>query len=580
MLIQESIKKSQRKLNSETENFDTRSNLSLGNSVVKAELNRKKIDNIEYDNVAALDLDKQYFQRRIAAEMSHLHESPDNEVLLLRVGDIYASNGKPDKAKQFYLKAFKINTNNAVIARKLAEIYLMKNKPDKADQLLDMIQEDGDSYLTHIHLIAKMIREDYEGATRIGSKINQDVANYYEVVNTLGLIDVSQGNFSDAKIRFEKSIQLNPAYAPAKSNLALVYQGQGDELKAEEIFREVIDEHPTFVNAYHNMFNLLIAKDKLEDALELMLSIRHLATPLNEIQFRIAWTQMTLGRFKDAINEYSLVLEQLPGNPATLNNIGHCYASLGDNSKAYSNFKQAVRPKKGVILGVAYRNFMILSDRVGKIEDSRRIADDILRVYPDDVAALVYRGDRFAHEEKWERAKNDLERAYKEKPPLISLYLNLSLVYADVYPDYEKGLEVCKYVLDNAEKIDRYEEIFNNLIHLKLVNGKTDTEEYTKLLSHQNPVSLSTLALAELVKDNYDNAAALYDDAISFARESFKDKVIQRKNYDLGTYLLEKADNARAIEFLKAAANNKLNGFKYIRDNAKLAIQSIESVEA
>lgn len=189
---------------------------------------------------------------------------------------------------------------------------------------------------------------------------------------------------------------------------------------------------------------------------------------------------------------------------------------------------------------------------------------------------LVYRGDKYANDEKWHKALIDLEKAYLSKPPLISLYVNLSLIYADVFPDFEKGLEVCKYVLENSNHIDRFEEIYNNYVHLCLVNGKENAEEYTEFLNEDNSISLSTLALYELTKGNISSAVKKYDKAIKLAKESFKDKVIQRKFYDLGMYYYSQGLKNECVENLKSASSSKINGFLYVNDNANTIIESLE----
>lgn len=577
MLLQEAKQNTSQKMNSESEQFDSRPKIALSNGTVKAEINDGSFDLVEYDSNASFDKSREYFEYRIERERRKLKESPNNIISLLRVGDIYAANSKTDKAKNYYNRAFRLNTDNPLAIKKLVEIYLIKGDPKKASEILNFAGLSNNNGLLHVQVVVEMILQNYTKAIEVGKKIPTDAKDYFEVLNTLGIIHVSKGDVKKAKDYFLQSIKNNSNYSPAKSNLALALETLGDSKSAEVYFREAISDNPSFISAYHNLFNLFVKEERIEEAYELMKSIRHLSKPDNEIQFRIAWSLMKLSRFHEAISEYNKVLELLPDNPATLNNLGHCYASLGDIKLAYGFFKRAIKPVRGRVLEAPYRNFMILSEKVGRIEDSRRIADDLLAAFPDDADALVYRGDRYVNEEKWDKALKDLEAAYKKKPRLSTLYMNLSLIYADVYPNYEKGMEVCEFVLHHAEEIDSYQAIYNNYAHLHLVNGNTDIESLIAHLNEKHPVSLCTLALFDLLKGNEKQAIAKYKDSIELSRNTLKDRVVQRMNFDLGAYYLEKSDNLTAKGYLSDAVDKSPKGYEYVRDNAKMLLKSLDS---
>lgn len=565
---------------SESTKFDDRNNFALSGGFLKPELKNNSLHYVEYKKLASLDTDKHYFQRRVEDELQLLHDNPKNEKLLLRVGDIYLANNKLDKAKIYYNRAFTSNMSSLTAAKRLVEIFLAKGKPEKADGVLELVQSKLDSSMLHLHAVIKLVQSKYGDAEMLAGQVPTTASNYYEAVNSLGLAKLNKSEYAEARKCFEKSINANKNYAPAKSNLALSLQKMGRIKESIKQYRLTIEQHHDYVVAYHNLFNLYVSKKKIQEAYQLMDSARDLVTPNNEIQFRIAWSLMELGRFDEAIEEYKKLLKLLPENSSTLNNIGHCYFKKGNDEQAYLYFDRATKASiRGDVVSVLpYRNLMIASERVRKISVTRQIATDLLKRFPDDLFALVVKGEELVDKEKWAQAYRTLLKAYEYKPDLVGLYTCLSLIYADIYPDYEKGKEVCEFAL--RSDMERRGEVINNLIHLHLVNGNvSEAEPLIKYLNTENPISLSTVALYHLQKGEIEKAKEMYDDAAKLAAKSFVTKVLQRKYYDVALYYMSEGDNEMAIENFERCLSEGTKGFQFITEKAKDFLNSLKATE-
>ena len=73
---------------------------------------------------------------------------------------------------------------------------------------------------------------------------------------------MEQKRFDDAKKDFEKTLEINPNYAPAASNLSAIYIKQKDYKKAQEMADKAIKNDPNYGNAYLNRGN---AREMLRD---------------------------------------------------------------------------------------------------------------------------------------------------------------------------------------------------------------------------------------------------------------------------------------------------------------------------
>ena len=91
--------------------------------------------------------------------------------------------------------------------------------------------------------------------------ILKDQPNNYEAILKLGLIEVSESNFLDAKKKFEKLIKINNKRYEAHLNLSNILSLEGNINKANDIlenFLKNVEENLAIINTIG--INLLNAK--------------------------------------------------------------------------------------------------------------------------------------------------------------------------------------------------------------------------------------------------------------------------------------------------------------------------------
>ena len=71
----------------------------------------------------------------------------------------------------------------------------------------------------------------------------------------LGLMYAAQHDIKNAEEAFGKAISYNPELIQAKYNLALIYENSNKE-KAKELYMEVLEQDPTFVEAKNALTDL------------------------------------------------------------------------------------------------------------------------------------------------------------------------------------------------------------------------------------------------------------------------------------------------------------------------------------
>ena len=82
----------------------------------------------------------------------------------------------------------------------------------------------------------------------------------------LGNLAVNQKRGEEAISHFQKSIGIDDQFFPAKVNLAILYNSQGDNARAETLLREVMTQNPESYETAYSLGLLLAEMGKVEDS--------------------------------------------------------------------------------------------------------------------------------------------------------------------------------------------------------------------------------------------------------------------------------------------------------------------------
>lgn len=155
----------------------------------------------------------------------------------------------------------------------------------------------------------------------------------------------ADGYFKDGKAAqalkyYNRAIELNPDNLEAYASRGSVHFFQGHYDLAEADFVHVLKVNPYQADAYTAYASTLAAKGDYQNALEIL----NLAIRLNqrkpEIFFSRAGVNFMLGRYQEAIIDYTSVLNLYPAGDV-YNARGAVYLKMGENEKAQADFDTA-----------------------------------------------------------------------------------------------------------------------------------------------------------------------------------------------------------------------------------------------
>jgi protein O-mannosyl-transferase len=120
-------------------------------------------------------------------------------------------------------------------------------------------------YIIVVLLMGRNVMRQFDwkdGLTLYGSDV-RFAQQSFDLENNYGVELMRAGRADEAKIHFERSMELSPYWWTPPNNLGVVYQRQGDLEKAKELYRLAISNGDYFL-AYENLAAILVQEDDPE----------------------------------------------------------------------------------------------------------------------------------------------------------------------------------------------------------------------------------------------------------------------------------------------------------------------------
>jgi len=161
-------------------------------------------------------------------EKRSVHELPSGTAELVVSAKRHFANREYDAAEADYRHILERDQNNGLVLANLATIELQQDKLADAEKHITaaLVQSPEDAYNLSTLGYLKFRQEKYDEALDILSRAAKADPNSPEIQNYLGVTLSHKGQRVQAETALRKAIQINPEYASAHNNLAVVYLNQ------------------------------------------------------------------------------------------------------------------------------------------------------------------------------------------------------------------------------------------------------------------------------------------------------------------------------------------------------------------
>jgi tetratricopeptide (TPR) repeat protein len=226
-----------------------------------------------------------------------------------------------NKAIQYYQQALKLAPNSGLIFEELANLYIETNRlADAEAQAQDMLKQDPDNPGAHRmlgrvytkiagaqqgHVDESYLRKAVEQYQWITGKNPKDAESWV----MLGKLQSFSNNPAEAEKAFNSALAANPDDEEALAGLATLYNEMGDNNKAVEKLKTLVDKNPNertlaiLAQQYEQMEDFKDAADALKKAVAM-------APDDDRLQGELAQVLSQAGRYDEALAIYKQLAGQ------------------------------------------------------------------------------------------------------------------------------------------------------------------------------------------------------------------------------------------------------------------------------
>ncbi|HEX7723198.1 MAG TPA: tetratricopeptide repeat protein [Pyrinomonadaceae bacterium] len=154
-----------------------------------------------------------------------------------------------------------------------------------------------------------------------------------------------------ARVAFKQNLEaatINPRDSSAHYNLALIHQQRGEFSEARERFQRAIDIDTDELDAHYQLGRIARAQGRLPEAIASFEQVvqRDQFHAQNEIWREIGATYIAAGQYSDARDALEKFLDRRTSDPQGLYLMGRAHAGLGDNQEAASSMQACIEAVK------------------------------------------------------------------------------------------------------------------------------------------------------------------------------------------------------------------------------------------
>src|SRR5581483_1226741 len=347
----------------------------------------------------------------------------------------------------------------------------------ETQKAISLAPNDPESYLNLALL--QMRTSQFDGAEANFKKAVQLEPHALNAQLALGAFYQARGRFPEAEQQFRETIQIAPSNADPRAALARLYMVEGKKTEAEEFLKQskrdladnavgyrmlgdfyfangdidkataeyssVFKDHPKDTQVKKNYIQLLILKNRLDEARKLNDEIlKGNANDEEALDYR-GQIQLRDGHAYDASQTLQSILKNDPDNGVVHYHLGSAFNELGDLARAEDEWRNAVRLRPE--LTEAHRALAAVALRKGEMDLLVQSANEIISRQPASPDGYALRAVAFVNRKDFSKAEDDVRKAMEVAPqnPLGYVQMgNVKLVekqYTEAQKWYQQGLD-------------------------------------------------------------------------------------------------------------------------------------------
>ena len=372
---------------------------------------------------------------------------------------------QPNNA-EVYVAVANYNAGNNNMGGALAAMQkALQLDPNRQDSYLNMavLQIRGEQW------------EAAEASFRKAVELNPKATN---ALVSLGSFYQLRGRFPEAEQQFRRAIESAPSDPEPRGSLARLYMAENKPAEAEEFLKQgkkdfpdnsvgyrmlgdfyfatnqvdkalaeygvLYQEHPKDIAVKKNYIQLLILKDRLDEARKLNDEVLKATKDDTDAQIYKGQIEIRSGKASAAVNTLQGVLKNEPDNGVAHYQLGLAFDQLG-NSRAETEWREAVRLRPDIT--EAHRALAGVAIHRGDATALAQEADQIISLQPESPDGYLLRAVAEIDRKQFAMAEGYIKKSLEKAPQNPAAYVQLGNLRmaqkkpAEAQKAYQQGLD-------------------------------------------------------------------------------------------------------------------------------------------
>lgn len=240
----------------------------------------------------------------------------------------------------------------------------------EAVALLEQLIQRSPNHADALHLLGVIAHQLGKDELAIGIAEKAIKANPYNphFYCNSGNMLFAKGMMDEAAARFRQALSLQPDYAPAHYDLAIVLHALGKTLDAIDSYHQAIKCDAGFVEAHYNLGNILAEQGDLPRAIDSYNQAIKLKPEFFAAHRMLGKALEALKELESAVVSYQTAIALKPNDGHAHFNLGHVYQTQGKIEDALASYGAALRFDPSLTEAVI--NVGILLQNLGRITEA------------------------------------------------------------------------------------------------------------------------------------------------------------------------------------------------------------------
>jgi len=424
----------------------------------------------------------------------------------LESGQRYFDKGQYREAEIQFQNAIQVDSRFADAHYKLALAALkLQQWPTALQELLTTVQIQPDQYAAHLDLanlliLGRQFNDAKEHLDLLAQKQpnNPDVylarANYYAATN----------NTTAALADMQKALQLDPSRSDSYLNLALLQMHGQQWDAAEASFKKAVELNPKSTNALVSLGNFYQTRGRFPEAEPWFR--RAIETAADDPNPRLSLASLYMAENKSGQAEEFLrqSKKDFPNNSVGYRMLGDFYFANNQLDKATAEYAVLHQDHaKDMVVKKNYIQLLILKDR---IDDARKLNDEVVKAKPDDPDAQIYKGEIEIRSGKASDAVTTLQAVLKNDPDNPVAHYQQGLAFDQLGNTNRAEAEWRDAVRLRPDIVEAHRALAGVAIHRSDASGLAQEADQIVALQPAAPDGYLLRAVADIDRKQYATA--------------------------------------------------------------------------